>query len=172
MFSMTDANTFDPKLHPRDPAGTGQFTQRPYHPAEATIPDATETPLTEGIADYLRAYDEAQESYSEAGEEDDDAYEYWEDFQTDNSGHAYDLLAKAKSEIERLQAELAQRDVPQALRDRIDNDYRHGDEPLIFIPEGGSPEAGYADAIAVVDGQHAVKYTLDPDGDITSYTVG
>lgn len=160
---------FNETDHPRIADGT--FTEKPHSAPEATV---EQEPLTDRIAEYLEAYDAAAAEYEENGEgygrDADDAYEAWEDFQTDNSGLAYTLLEDAKGEIERLRAELAKRTVPDALRARIDLEFLNSDdEPLVYVPEDGNTDPGYADAIAVVDGQAPVKFTLNPEGDILVY---
>ena len=166
---------FDPAEHPR--AGAGRFAEKVQSAPETSLDE--KKPLTDEIADYLRRYADAQEAYSEVAESgdlvaSDEAYEYWEDFQTDNSGDAYAMLEAAKAEIERLQAALAKAEarhtVPEVLRARIESDYETGDdEPTLYVPEDGHSGDGFIDVVAFVDGQAASKYTLDPEGEITGY---
>ena len=129
-----------------------------------------EPPVTESIAKYLDEYASAEESYSSAGDDDDRAYECWEDFQTDNSGRAVAMLEAAKAEIERLQAQLAARTISADLRDAIDQDFENDDEPLLYIPEDGFQD-GWEDVIASVDGNRARKYTRSPEGELDWHAV-
>lgn len=168
--------TFDAAEHPRDTAG--QFTEKTQSAPEATL---AEKPLTEDIATYLREYDEQSEAYAEDGggygPDADAAYEAWEDFQTGTSGRTYAMLEAAKSEIERLQAALAASEqetearvlarfnVPLKLVEKIEEDFTT-DEPLVYVPADGHQD-GYVDAIAT-DGESTIKYTLSPEGDITT----
>lgn len=146
----------------------GQFGIQQHTAPEAALVE--QAPLTDQIGDYLREYDAAADAYEEEG---DDGYESWEDFQTDNSRDARDLLDSAKSEIARLQAALAAAEakhaIPDALRSAIDKDYETiPDEPLLFVPEDGQMD-GYADVVAFTEGVPTRKYTLDPDGKVEWY---
>lgn len=163
--------TYDPAEHLRD--RIGQFTDKPQSAPEATLEE--QKPLTEEIAEYLKAYDDQSAAYEEDGEgygrDADDAYAAWEDFQTDNSVRTYAMLEAAKAEIERLQAELSKAQskyaIPAELRSVIGEDFeRSSDEPLLYVPEDGQSSEGYFDVIAVVDGETTRKYTQTPDGDI------
>lgn len=146
----------------------GQFgVQQHTAPETALIEQA---PLTDQISDYLRRYDDASGAYEEEG---DEGYETWEDFQTDNSRDAYDLLEESKNTIERLQTALAAAEskytIPEVLRSAIDNDYETiPDEPLLFVTEDGHVD-GYVDIIAMADDVPVRKYTLDPDGKVEWY---
>jgi hypothetical protein len=157
--------SFDPNEHPRETSG--QFAEKPQSAPETAL--AAAKPLTEDIATYLAEYDAASESYSESDGDGED-YEYWEDFQTDNSGRTYTLLQTAKAEIERLQAELTaaqqKHAVPEALREHIDRIFSTGDEPTLYVPEDGHYGEGYYDVIARVDGEATIKFTMNPDGSI------
>lgn len=147
---------------------SGRFGAQQHSAPEATLP--VNRPLTESISEYLREYSDAEESYAENGEgpDADDAYEAWEDFQTDNSGRAVALLEESKKEIDRLRAELeAERTkhfIPEVLAEAIEADHEHYEEPLLYVPEEGH-QTGWVDVIAVSDGVHR-KYTLTPAGEI------
>jgi hypothetical protein len=160
--------TFTPEDHPR--AATGEFTAKGHSAPEAAL-TAEKPPLDEQIAAYLNDYTDAQEAYAEA-DGDDDAYEDWEDFQTDNSGHAASLLADAQAEIAHLRADLeaasSKHTIPEVLREHIENTHPNGSEAALYVFESGHSD-DYYDVMAYVDGETPHKYTLDPDGEITSF---
>lgn len=160
--------SFTPEDHPR--AATGEFTTKDHSAPEAALAGG-QPPLTERISAYLDNYAAAADTYEEEG---DDGYEDWEDFQTDNSGYAVDLLTDAQAEITRLRAELEARQdpnshaIPTALLEHIHREHPGIEEPLLYVPSEGH-SGGYIDVIAYVDGETPHKYTMDPDGDITSF---
>lgn len=163
---MTDIHTHAITAREAAREASGQFGVQ-HH----TAPEAQLTPdLAESISAYTREYEAERDTYAEAGEgsDADDAYERWEDFQTDNSGRAHALLEEAKSEIEKLRAELeAERTkhvIPEALADVIDKDHEQYEEPLLYVPADGHQD-GWVDVIAVSDGVQR-KYTLTPEGQI------
>lgn len=90
---------------------TGQFASK-RNSAPTGVLTAEEKPeLAASIRTYLDEYAAAEEAYSTAvednsggGYDDMEAYEAWEDFQTDNSGRAVAMLEEALTEIERLRA--------------------------------------------------------------------
>jgi len=145
----------------------GKWAETNTRPMEGSLPGVENPPpLAEKISNYLEDYHSAEKEYQEEG---DEGYEDWEDFLVDNAGGTANLLAEAKAEIERLQAELeaaqSKHAIPEALRTAIDEDFASGDEPLLYVPETGMVE-GWVDVIAVVDGEATRKYTMDPEGSI------
>ena len=90
---------------------TGQFASKGNSAPTGGLAPAEKPELAVSIRTYLDEYAAAQEAYSTAVEEnsgggydDMEAYEAWEDFQTDNSGRAVAMLEEALTEIERLRA--------------------------------------------------------------------
>lgn len=165
---MTDIHTHAIAARESARDTNGQFGAQQHTAPETAL---AEPPLTESILEYLREYDDALAAYERDGEglDADDAYQVWEDFQTDSSGRTYALLEESKRQIELLRAELeAERGkhlIPQQLADAIDADHEHYEEPLLYVPEEGHHADGWVDVIAVSDGAHR-KYTLTPAGEI------
>lgn len=170
MVNMSNINASAEAARENARQAGGQFGNQEHTAPESQLTE--QKPLTDQIADYLSDYDDARSAYERDGggygPDADEAYEVWEDFQTDHSGDTYAMLEASKAEIERLQAELAaertKHAIPQALADAIEQDRGPYEERLLYVPEDGHV-GGYVDVIAVSDGVPR-KYTYTPEGEI------